>query len=85
MKRRTITQKELAEILGVQRSNLSEFFRGKRRFGAKRSARSEQTTDIGLRLWLFGTPNEIKAQLEKVYGKINFRRGRVPLKKEGRK
>lgn len=78
MKKRTITQKELAEILGVQRSNLSEFFSGKRRFGAKRSARLEHTTGIGLRLWLFGAPNEIRRELEKIYGRINFQRGRLP-------
>lgn len=76
--KRTITQKDLAEILGVKRSNLSEVFSGKLRFGSERSARLEKITGIGIRTWLFGKPDEIRKELEKVYGKINFKRGRLP-------
>ena len=83
--KRTITQKDLAGVLGVKRSNLSELFSGKRRFGAKRAASLEQTTGIGIRTWLFGKPDEIRRELEKVYGKINFKRGRVPGRREAKK
>lgn len=83
--KRTITQKELAGILGVKRSNLSEMLSGKLGLGRDRSARLEQITGIGIRTWLFGTPDEIKRELEKVYGKINFKRGRLPKQREVKK
>jgi len=81
---RTIAQRELAKVLGVNRSNLSELLSGKKRFGKNNSARLEKITGIELRTWLFGKPEEIRCELEKVYGRINFKRGRLPKNEEKR-
>jgi len=81
---RTITQRELAKVLGVNRSNLSELLNGKKRFGKNKSARLEEITGIRLRTWLFGKPEEIRQELEKVYGRINFKRGRLSKNEEKR-
>ena len=77
---RIIFQKDIAAVLGINKSGVSALFRGKRRFSSKRAANLERITGIGIRTWLYGTPEEIKRELEKVYGTINFKRGR-PLGK----
>jgi hypothetical protein len=42
----------------------------------------ESMSGIGRMSFLYAKPSEIKKELERVYGKINFRRGRVPKIKE---
>ena len=79
---KTITQKELSKRLGMDFSNLSKVLRGKRKVSTEKAADLEQITAIGLRVWLFGTPVQIQDEIEKIYGKINFRRGRPFKKKE---
>ena len=58
---------------------------GKSRPSATKAAELEVVTGIGIRTWLFGRNVEIRRELERAYGKINFRRGRLPLKKEAKK
>ena len=79
---KTITQKSLAMRLGEDPAFFNKMLRGKGRPSATRAAKLEVATGIGIRTWLFGSPTEIKRELEKVYGKINFKRGRLPKKAE---
>ncbi|WP_310601460.1 hypothetical protein [Desulfobulbus sp.] len=78
MSTQAITQKDLAQILGVDKNKISALLGGRCRFGPKKSLRLEQLTGISLHIWLFGEPEEIKQELEQIYGTINFKRGRTP-------
>ena len=79
---KTITQKLLAERLGEDPAFFNKMLKGKKRPTARRAAKLEVSTGIGIRTWLFGKPEEIKRELERIYGKINFKRGRLPKKTE---
>ena len=82
--KRTITQKSLAEILTMSSVQIHMILSGRRKVGAKKAAALEYLTGIGIRTWLFGSPAEIRIELERVYGRINFKRGRPPKsKREG--
>lgn len=82
---KTITQREMSKRLKVDPSFLCKIINGKKRPTADRAANLEVVSGIGIRTWLFGKPAEIKRELEKVYGKINFKRGRFPGKREAKK
>lgn len=80
-----ITQKSLSELLEVDPALLSKVLRGKKRFTAEKSAKVEHKTGIGIRTWLYGKPEDMRRELERVYGRINFKRGRLPGKREVKK
>ena len=80
-----ITQKQLASVLGLSAPYLSEILGGKKKPSASKSALLELVTGIGIRTWLFGKNHEMRRELERVYGKINFKRGRLPGKREVKK
>lgn len=82
---KTTTQKSLSEKLGIDPALFNKVLKGKKRLTALKSAKAEQVTGIGIRTWLFGKPEEIRSELEKVYGRINFKRGRLPGKREVKK
>jgi transcriptional regulator with XRE-family HTH domain len=77
-----ITQKQTAQRLGLDPSFFSKIMAGKSRPSAIKAAELEVVTGIGIRTWLYGRPGEIIRELERAYGKINFRRGRVPARKK---
>lgn len=79
---KTTTQRNISKKLGLTPSTFCKLISGTYRPSAKVAAALEVATGIGLRSWLFGKPSEIKRELERVYGKINFKRGRLPHKKE---
>jgi transcriptional regulator with XRE-family HTH domain len=79
---KTIIQKELSSRLQLDPPFFNKILSGKKKPTAPVAARLEQLTGIGIRTWLFGKPEEIKRELEKIYGKINFKRGRLPGKKQ---
>ena len=79
------TQKQIAQRVGLDPSFLSKIMAGKARPSATKAAELEVVTGIGIRTWLFGRNVEIRRELERAYGKINFRRGRLPLKMEAEK
>jgi transcriptional regulator with XRE-family HTH domain len=79
------TQKSLSERLGIDPALFSKMLKGKKRLTASKAARVEHITGIGIRIWLFGKPEEIRRELERVYGRINFKRGRLPGKREAKK
>ena len=79
------TQKQIARHLGLDPSFFSKVMAGKSRPSVAKAAALEVATGVGIRTWLYGRPAEIRRELEKVYGKINFRRGRLPLKREAEK
>lgn len=76
------TQRMVARRIGVSPSQFCQMLKGKKRPSPPMASRLEVLTGIGIRTWLFGKPDEIRRELEKVYGKINFKRGRVPGKRE---
>ena len=79
-----ISQKELAERLGNPKMNLSAMLAGKRRVSPATALTLEKNSGVGRFVWLYGTPKELKRELEKSLGrKINFKRGRP--KKEAKK
>ena len=80
-----ITQKQLAIALGLSAPYLSEILGGKKKPAAQKAGHLESVTGIGIRTWLFGKNHELRRELEKVYGKINFKRGRLPGKLEVKK
>ena len=82
---KTITQKSLSIRLQEDPAFLNKMLNGKKKPTAGRAEKLERKTGIGIRTWLFGKPDEIRRELEKVYGKINFKRGRVPGKREAKK
>ena len=75
---KTITQKTLSTRLGEDPAFFNKMLHGKKKPNAARAAKLEKQTGIGIRTWLYGTPGEIKRELEKVFGKINQKRGRLP-------
>jgi transcriptional regulator with XRE-family HTH domain len=75
---RTTTQREISKRLGVNPSYFCKIIHGKKRPTADKAAMLETSSGIGIRTWLYGKPTEIKKELEKVYGKINFLKGRFP-------
>ena len=77
-----ITQKELSNKLGVNAPFLCNLLKGNKRPTADKAAKMESMSGIGRMSFLYAKPSEIKKELERVYGKINFRRGRVPKIKE---
>ena len=79
---KTITQKSLSTMLGEDPAFFNKMLHGKKKPNAARAAKLEKQTGIGIRTWLYGTPSEIKRELEKVFGKINQKRGRLPGKRE---
>jgi transcriptional regulator with XRE-family HTH domain len=79
---KTITQRELSKRLGVDPSFFCKVINGKKRPNADKAARLESVSGIGIRTWLFGKPTELRRELERVYGKINFLKGRRPSHKE---
>ena len=80
-----ITQTVLAETLGVTRPFLCELLQGKRRVMPDTAARLESISGVGRMTWMYGRPLDIRRELERVYGRINFRRGRLPVKRGGKK
>ena len=80
-----ITQKELSNRLGLDPSFLCKVLKGLKHPSPDKSAHLEMVSGIGIRTWLFGKPAEMKKELERVYGKINFKRGRLPGKREVKK
>ncbi len=76
------TQRKISGALGVDPALLSKVLKGKKRLTAQKAAKIEHETGIDIRILLFGNPEEIRAELEKVYGQINFKRGRCPVIKE---
>ena len=79
---KTTTQKSLSTRLGEDPAFFNKMLNGKKKPTAARAAKLERQTGIGIRTWLFGKPDEIRRELEKVYGKINFKRGRLPKQRE---
>ena len=73
-----ITQKQIAQRVGLDPSFLSKIMAGKSRPSATKAAELEVVTGIGIRTWLFGRNVEIRRELERAYG-------RLPLKKEAKK
>lgn len=49
------------------------------------AARLESISGVGRMTWMYGRPLDIRRELERVYGRINFRRGRLPVKRGGKK
>jgi transcriptional regulator with XRE-family HTH domain len=82
---KTITQRSISKRLGLDPSFFCKLINGKQRPSALKAANLEVVTGIGIRTWLFGKPVELKRELERVYGKINFKRGRLPGKAEVKK
>lgn len=85
MAMKTITQKELSNRLGVDPSFFCKVINGKKRTSPDKAATLELVSGIGIRTWLYGKPVELKKELEKVYGKINFLKGRFPKQNEAQK
>lgn len=79
---KTTTQKHISKRLGLDPSFFCKLINGKQRPSAQKAAALEVSTGIGIRTWLYGKPVELKRELERVYGKINFKRGRLPGKRE---
>ena len=80
-----ISQKELAELLGNPKMNMSAMLAGKRRVSPATALKLEKNSGVGRFVWLYGTPKELKRELEKSLGrKINFKRGRVPKKERSK-
>lgn len=77
-----VTQRELAGILGIYNDELCSLLSGRRRFGKTKAKQLEARTGIDLRVWLFGSVEEIRHALEARYGAINSKRGR-PRKETG--
>jgi len=82
---KNITQKEISKRLGVEPSLFCKIINGKKRPTATRAAHLEMVSGIGIRTWLFSKHGDIRKELERVYGKINFKRGRLPGKREVKK
>lgn len=82
---KTTTQRTLSKRLGLNPSAFCKIINGKQRPSAAKAANLEVVTGIGIRTWLFGKPVELKRELERVYGKINFKRGRLPGKSGDKK
>lgn len=82
---KNITQREISKRLGVDPSFFCKIINGKKKPTAKKAAHLETVSGIGIRTWLYSKNSEIKKELEKVYGKINFKRGRLPGKREVKK
>ena len=82
---KTITQKTLSTRLGEDPAFFNKMLHGKKKPNAARAEKLAKQTGIGHMTWLYGTPSEIKRELEKVFGKINFKRGRVPGKRAVKK
>ena len=76
---------EVARSLGISAPFLCEIRKGKKSFSKHTARRVSESTGIPLEKVLFADGESLYRELERAYGKINFRRGRLPLKKEGRK
>ena len=80
-----ISQRELAEMLGNPKMNLSAMLAGKRRVSPAAALKLEKNSGVGRYVWLYGTPKELKREIEKSLGrKINFKRGRIPKKEQSK-
>jgi len=75
-----ITQKILAKKLGLTPSHLHYILKGERRPSSKNAVRLERRSGVGRMVWLYGTKKEIRREIERSFGKINFKRGRVPAR-----
>lgn len=80
-----ISQRAVAQKLGLGRPYLSEMLAGKRRPSPQAAIRLERVTGIDIRVWLYGKRREIRSQLERFLGqKINFGRGRIAAQRKGK-
>ena len=73
---KTTTQRSIAKRLDIDPSFFCKLINGKQRPSARRAASLEVSTGIGIRTWLFGRPDDIRRELERAFGKINFKTGR---------
>jgi len=69
-----ITQKKLAHHLKMKTSYLSRVLAGQRRLSRSRAYSVSKNTGIKVETILYG---DFVAALEKKYGSINFKRGRM--------
>ena len=67
---------ELAKALNLAPSFLFYILKGERRPSSARALILEGISGVGRMTWLYGTPAELRRGLERVYGKINTKRGR---------
>jgi len=76
MRQKIITQKKLAGKLRLSPSHLCEILGGLKRPSSKKASQLERVSGVGRMIWLYGSKSEIKRELERAFGKINFGRGR---------
>lgn len=81
----TITQTKLSEALGVDPAFLCKVLKGYKRPTSARALALESASGVGRMTWLYAKPCEIRRELERVFGKINFKRGRLPGRREVKK
>ncbi|WP_457571506.1 helix-turn-helix transcriptional regulator, partial [Desulfovulcanus sp.] len=60
-------QCKLAKKIGISPQYLNPILKGKRRANPKLAVRLEQETGISRMVWVWGTPEEIRAALDEVY------------------
>ena len=78
---RITTQKEIAKALKLSTSFLFYIIQGKQRPSSARALELERLSGIGRMQWLYGSAPELRREIERVFGKINVKRGR-PKSKE---
>lgn len=84
-----MTQKALAEILGVSRPTVTQMLTGRTRHSVHpdKAKRYFRKTGVSLLAWLTYTPTQLRKEIERTMGvKINIGRGRLQKQsKEWRK
>jgi len=71
-----ITQGRLSNLLSLPASQLHGILHGYRRPSAAKAVHLEDVSGVERMTWLYSDHKEITRSLEKVYGKINFSKGR---------
>ena len=74
MKRRK--QTDVAKDLGLPPSFFCHIINGQRRPSTKKALDLEKRSGVARMVWLYGNVTDLRRELEAVYGKINFAKGR---------
>jgi len=75
-------QSDIAKRLGLSTSFFCHIINGQRRPSSKKALELEGKTGISIMIWLYGDVCKLRKELEAIYGKINFGKGRLPKSKQ---